>query len=329
MVSVGVSADTESSAALGAETGDGTSAAFAFGPELAQLVVVALWASTFIVTKATLVHVSPLAFIFVRFGLMTLLAFGVLLVRRPSGHRGIRRADWGRFLLAGLSGYTLYQLGFVFSLANTSPFSSSLLIALVPLFTILILTAAGERPPARAWLGVAVAVSGVGLFLTDKLGGGDGNFRGDLLSLGAAVSFAVYGIANRRLVAAYPPETYTAYTVLAGTVPLLLISTPAALAQDWGRVSIAGWVGLIYMVIFPVYVAYMLWNFAIARRGAAAATSFSLLVPVVSGALSALIFAERFGPLKILGAALVLAGLVIVRTRRRAPKLKLDESRSP
>ncbi len=111
---------------------------------------------------------------------------------------------------------------------------------------------------------------------------------------------------------AYPPEAYTAYALLAGTIPLLIISTPAALAQNWGAVSVWGWVAIIYMVVLPVYVAYMLWNWAIARRGAAAATSFSLLVPILSGILSALLFGEEFGIAKLLGAACVLAGLLVI-----------------
>jgi drug/metabolite transporter (DMT)-like permease len=61
----------------------------------------------------------------------------------------------------------------------------------------------------------------------------------------------------------------------------------------------------------------MLWNWAIARRGAAAATSFSLLVPIASGSLSAWWFAEQFDLIKLLGAALVLAGLAIIRTPTR------------
>ncbi len=289
------------------------------GPELAQLTVVALWASTFIVTKAAFAEVSALAFTFARFAAMTLLAFAVLLVRRRGPERRVRRADWGRFALAGLSGYTFYQLGFVLGLDRTSPFSSSLLIAMVPLFTVLILALAGESTPRRGWIGLGIAVVGVVLFLADKRGEA-GTLLGDGLSLGAAVAFAVYGIVNRPLVAAYPPETYTAYTVLTGSVPLLLIAAPDAAAQDWGAVSVQGWLGIAYMVVLPVYVAYMLWNWAIARRGVAAATSFSLLVPVVSGALSALVFAEGFGLTKLLGAALVLGGLVVVRTRPKAPR---------
>jgi drug/metabolite transporter (DMT)-like permease len=47
-----------------------------------------------------------------------------------------------------------------------------------------------------------------------------------------------------------------------------------------------------------------------------------LLVPVVSGLLSALAFAEGFPPIKLLGAALVLTGLVVLRRRtaERTPR---------
>src|SRR3954464_3178044 len=94
----------------------------AIGPELGQLVVVGLWASTFIVTKAAFAEVSPLAFVFVRFALMTALAFAVLAARRRAWR--VRRSDLPRFFVAGMAGYTFYQLGFVLGLERTSPFAS-------------------------------------------------------------------------------------------------------------------------------------------------------------------------------------------------------------
>jgi len=289
----------------------------AVGPELAQLVVVGLWASTFIVTKHAFAELTPLAFAFVRFGLMIALAFAVLAARGRSW--GIGKSDLPHFALAGLTGYTLYQLGFLLGLERTSPFSSSLLIATVPLFTVIILAIRGERTAPRGWLGLAVALVGVVIFLSDQWRrGAPGTLLGDALSVGAAVAFALYGVVNRPLVRDYPPETYTAYTLLAGGIPLMLVSAPAALAQDWGAVSVLGWLEIVYMVVLPVYVAYMLWNWAIARRGAAAATSFSLLVPIASGALSAWLFGERFSWFKLIGAGLVLAGLMIIRTPAKA-----------
>ena len=293
----------------------GIDVVFRFGPELAQLTVVMLWASTFVVAKAAFSEVSPLAFLFARFVIMVALAFAVLLVLQRGAGRWVERSDWGLFVLAGLTGYTLYQLGFILGLSRTSPFSSSLLIAMVPLFTVLILAVMGEPTPLQGWVGLGVALVGVALFLLEKRGASAGTLLGDVLSIGAAVAFAIYGIITRPLVRKYPAETYTAWSVLAGTVPLLLVSLPDAMRQDWQTVSLAGWSSIVYLAIFPFYIAYILWNYAIARRGVAKASSFGLLVPIVAGLLSAIFVGEPFGPLKLLGAGLVLTGLVIVRTR--------------
>jgi len=283
-------------------------------PELALLCVVLVWASTFVLTKQAFQEISPLAFAFARFAGITALAFFVL-----GWSVGVGRASWTiwrgdlvRFGVVGVCGYTLYQLGFVLGLDRTSPFSSSLLISTVPLVTIVGLTLLGERSPLRAWLGVAVALTGTLVFVIDKLGT-PGSLQGDLLSLGSAVSFATYGILNRPLVRRYATATYTAYTVLAGAVPLLIISLPAALAQDWRGVSAGSWVVVVYMIVLPVYVAYMVWNWAIAHRGAAVASSFTLLTPLVSGVLSALTFGEAFEPPKLVGAGLVLLGLLLLQ----------------
>ena len=290
-------------------------AGFQFGPELAQLTVVLLWSSTFVVAKAAFAQLSPLAFIFARFLLMIVLAFTVLLLRRRGAERAVERSDWGRFLLAGLTGYTLYQLGFVLGLDRTSPFSSSLLIAMTPLFTLIILAVLGEPTSRLAWLGLVVALVGVVIFLLDKRDVATGTMVGDLLSIGAAMAFALYGVVTRPLVRKYPTETYTAWSVLAGAVPLLLVSLPAAIAQPWVALSTDVWLSIVYLAIFPVYIAYILWNWAISRRGIATASSFGLLVPIASGVLSAIFFGEAFGPAKLLGAVLVLAGLGIVRLR--------------
>jgi drug/metabolite transporter (DMT)-like permease len=291
----------------------------AFLPELALLLTVTLWASTFIVTKDAFTHFDVMAFIFVRFGLMTVMAFVILAIvrsRAPDTQSLPRRADLARYAGAGLAGFTVYQLGFNLGLDRTSVFSASLLVSTSPLFTILILTLIGERPPAAAWIGVAVAVVGVTIFLSDKQGGGHST-AGDLLCIMAAVAFGLYGVINRPLVAGYPAVTYTAWTLLFGGVPLMLAGVPAVADQDWGALTSRSWLAVIYMVIFPVYIAYMLWNFGIARRGAAIATSFGLLVPVFAGILSALIYDETFGPRKLIGAALVLGGLLFIRVGPR------------
>ena len=79
--------------------------------------------------------------------------------------------------------------------------------------------------------------------------------------------------------------------------------------------SLGSWIVVAYMIALPVYLAYIVWNWAIARRGAAAASSFTLLVPIVSGVLSVLTFGEAFDFPKLVGTGLVLVGLLALQRR--------------
>ena len=170
-----------------------------FGPELAQLTVVMLGLD-FRRGQGGLRRGEP-----ARLSLSPLRDYGHARLRRVAGPATWRRplvdrSDWGLVALAGLTGCTLYQLGFILGLSRTSPFSSSLLIAMVPLFTVLILAVMGEPTPLQGWVGLGVALVGVALFLLDKRGASAGTLLGDLLSIGAAISFATYGIITRPLV---------------------------------------------------------------------------------------------------------------------------------
>lgn len=286
-------------------------------PELVLGGVVLIWASTFVITKDALNDFTPFSFIFARFSLIIIIALGVLGFQ--SLRRGwrrmwlVERSDIPRFISAGMLGYCLYQLGFTVGLDHTSPFSSSLLIAMVPLFTLVIAAIMGERYPAAAWIGVIVAVIGVVVFLMDRQAGG--SLLGNALSAGAAVSFASYGLVNRPLVSKYPFATVAAYTTALGSTPLLLISIGDARSQDWGALVASQWLMLLYMAIFPIYLVYIGYNWVISQRGITA-TSAGLLVPVVSGVFSLIFFDESFGPLKLGAAAVVLGGLVLIQRSR-------------
>ncbi len=303
-----------------------------FLPEIILGGVVLIWASTFVITKDALNDFTPFSFIFGRFSVILLLAFAVLTAQ--SFRRGFRamwhvdRADLPRFVAAGVSGYTLYQMGFTFGLDHTSPFSSSLLIAMVPLFTLVIASALGERYPLGAWLGVLIAVVGVVVFLLDRQTAGS-TLLGNTLSAGAAIAFASYGLINRPLVRKYPPTTVSAYTTLIGTTPLILLSIGDVRAQEWSTLGAGHWLMLVYMGVFPIYLVYIGYNWVISQRGVTA-TSAGLVVPVVSGILSVVFIGESFGLLKIGGALIVLLGLLLIqRTNMRLAKQLRQEAMLP
>jgi drug/metabolite transporter (DMT)-like permease len=63
--------------------------------------------------------------------------------------------------------------------------------------------------------------------------------------------------------------------------------------------------------------AYTIWGWAIQRRGVARTALFLYLIPVITGVLSMFFLGESFGVIKVLGALLVLGGVLLARTEIR------------
>ncbi len=224
-------------------------------PELAIASVVLIWSTTWIAMKDALTVFDPRSFMTSRFVVITALAWIVLLVR-PGGNRSFRieRADRPRLILGAAIGYATYQLCSVFALDHSSVFTISLLVALVPLFTMVMMFLMGEALPAYGWLGLGIAIVGVVVFLSDKRQSGD-SLLGAMLSLGAAVSFAAYGLINRPLVGRYRSDVLAAWQLLIGTLPMIAVGAIPVAEQEWSGVSLRIWLGLVFVIIFPVYVA--------------------------------------------------------------------------
>jgi drug/metabolite transporter (DMT)-like permease len=273
------------------------------------------WGLSYGLTKRAFQEWRPLPFTATRFVAMAAVAAVVLALqgrlRLPFG------PDAPRFARAGLFGFALYQLGFILGLDRTSAFSSTLLLATgFPLFSLLFLRLGGvETVTRRQWAGVGLAAIGIGLFVGAKTGGprlADARL-GDLLSLAAAASFALYGIVTKPLAARYPPSTVLAGSLLLGSPPLILLGFWSSVPQDWGRISVTGWGIWAYAVVVPVYLAYTWWTAAIADRGVAAIAPYALLVPVAGGLFAWLWLGERLTVVQGIGTGMALLGLALGR----------------
>lgn len=291
-----------------------------YGPDLAALLVVTIWGTSFGFQKVALEEFDPFAFTFLRYLGMLGLGWGVMLWRRSRSHPvAVMGADLPRLAGVGVLGYTLYIPLSTVALSYTTAFSNALLITTAPLFAALLLRILGrERMTRGQAAAMLVSFVGVLVFLSEKVQIGlRAASLGDLISLVAAFFFAAYTVASRPLVARYPVPAVMAYTLTIGAIPLLLLAWPASLAQDWTRVSVSGWTGLAWAIVVPVYIAWTIWGWVLARIGVARTAVFMYLVPIVGGIASWLLFGEDFGALKLVGGVLILGGLALAR--RQAP----------
>lgn len=279
----------------------------------AMLLVTLIWAVNNVTSKIALAQFAPLAFVLARLALATGAVFPVVALRGRLV--APERGDWPLVALVGALGFAFYNALFILGLDRTSAFSVALLLSLGPVFTLLFASLLGiERIGPVQWAGVVVAVLGVAVFVSDKLVGQQAfSPSGDAIVVLAAACFAAYNLASRPLVARYGPDVASAWTLLAGFVVLVPICWNAAAGQEWGAIDPAAWAALAYAAVFSLLLAYVMWTWAIARRGVGRTTPYLFLLPMVTGALSAILTGERFGPGKIAGAALILVGTAVVR----------------
>ena len=156
------------------------------------LFVTIVWGTTFISSKLLLAAFTPLEIMTFRF----VIAWTVLLLLsphpiRPKGLRGELP-----FLGAGLTGLTLYFILENTALEYTLASNVGIIISAAPMFSALLLWAFHRtgRPRPTFFLGFFIAMSGIALI---SLAGGEGldmDPLGNLLTLGAALCWGLYGV---------------------------------------------------------------------------------------------------------------------------------------
>src|SRR5262245_62842444 len=289
-------------------------------PDLLAVSAVVNWGLSYGLPNLAFAEWPPLAFTAPWFFAMDVIAVAVLV---SQGRLGVPFGpDFARFAGGGFLGFTLYQLGFVLGLDRTSAFSSALLLSTIPLFSLLFLRiGAVEVVGRRQWTGVGIATIGIVLFVWAKKAGPSlGEARlGDLLSLGAAASFALYGIVSKPLTMTYPASTVLAGSLLLGSLPLMSLGLVESPLPALTTISAGGWTVWAYSVVFPVYLGYTWWTAAIAARGVGAMAPYVLLVPLVGGLFALLWLGEGLTALQIVGAGLTLTGLAVARDWIRRP----------
>jgi drug/metabolite transporter (DMT)-like permease len=287
--------------------------------ELGLVGMVTIWGLNFAVVKSAFLSFELLGFNALRHVLASL--FLLLVLWRLGGVGWPARRDWQRIVLLGAVGNIAYQMAFIYGLDRTRAGNAALMLALIPIF--LLLAEDRGTTPKRAWMGAFVSIAGVALVSGSSLRlEGVDTLIGDLILVGAAAVWAAYTTGAKPLIGVYGPLRTTAYTLWVGSVGLVLVGIPALVRQDWGAVSGWAWGELLFSSVLSIGVAYLLWYRGVQRLGGPRTAVFSNLTPVVALLAGALWLGERLTPASVLGASMVVGGILLVRRREMpAPPL--------
>jgi len=205
---------------------------------------------------------------------------------------------------------------------------TSLIIASVPLWLLLMRLAVGERPDSLGSLALVVGFAGIVLLVSP--GGDTGSIGFLLLTVLASVMWALGSFLSPRLPLPGDALVTTGYQMLAGGLVLLPIGLLAASAADLdpSDYSARSWFGLAYLIVFGSIVGYTAYAWLLANAPIGQVSTYAYVNPVVAIALGALVLDEAITVRILVGAALILVSVAVV-LRREAPSARRARSAEP
>jgi drug/metabolite transporter (DMT)-like permease len=282
-------------------------------PYATLCIVILFWSGNFIVGRAVNGVIPPFTLALVRWS-------GALAILLPFAWRQLR-ADrqrllphWKAVLLLGLTGVAAFN-AFIYSGLQFTTASNGLLLqaaipALVLLFNRLFF---GDRAPALQIFGVTLSMSGVATIVLRgdlaALARLTLNF-GDFLVMCGVVCWALY-TALLRLRPDCHPASFLTVTFAIGAAAMAPFAA-MELADGFSiplRFDVLG--AFAYVALFPSLIAYVLYNAAVKRLGAAPAGQMITLMPLFGAGLAAILLGEPLFRFHIAGMILILGGIVL------------------
>lgn len=291
-------------------------------PELALLLAVVIWGLNVPLLKSVLAVLHPHVVNALRMTLSTVVlgAFYYQEQRsQPQGFLAPMRQHGRAIFGLGMLGYVLYMYLFVAGLHGTHAGTAALIMASSPFWTSLFSHLSGiEHLHGRAWLGLMVLLAGamvVVLAGSKTVDFDRTTLPGNLLMLGSAMAWGASTTLSRPVVRHVSPMALTFFAALTGLPFLILLALPLFPAVDWSQVTGKAWLVLLYSGSLSTGVAVALWNVGIRHTGTAQTAAWGNLTPFVALVCSVLLLDEPITLVQVLGGALILTGLAVMRRK--------------
>jgi drug/metabolite transporter (DMT)-like permease len=270
-----------------------------------------VWGFNWTAMKVAIAEVAPLTFRTLCLAAGSTVLFAVL---KASGQPlAIPRSQWRRLVLIAFFTITCWNVLVVFGLRLIPSGRAAILAYTMPAWAIpLSVWFLGERMSARKVVGLALGMAGMALLLAQEFTSLAGAPLGALMVLGAAGTWAIGTLLQKKFPVQAPVAALTAWMMLIGGIP---IYAGALLLEDWralGDVSLVPALAVAYNVLLSFAWAHWAW-IKLATSVSVTTFSLSMLMTPVVGVISGMLFlGERPGWLELSALALVLGCLVTV-----------------
>ena len=291
------------------------------------ILVAAIWGIASPVIKYTLGGIDPLPFLTIRFFISSLVAVPILIFRKTNI---FKKDHFKKVLIFGFLASTV-ALGLLFAgLERTTVLNASFITLTSPL----LITTAGviylkERVTKKEKTGMSIALIGsLILIIQPILAGGlsSGQVLGNILILGYLLTHTVSVIyAKRNLREHVNPIDLANIMFVIGFITLLPLTIYFYGSETLTYVinlNSSYILGILYMALISGSLAYYLWIKAQKTIEVGEAALFGYLNPIFATPLAVFWLGESFTPIFILGAVIIITGVVIAEYKPGIKKVR-------
>ena len=264
--------------------------------------------------------ISPIAL----FGLRSLgagLLFWLIAYFLPK--EKVDKKDFGKILMASLLGFFLTQVTFLMAIPDITPMDCSIVSSLSPIYTMFIAAYVLKEPiTLRKAGGVAISFFGIIYLIMNSVTGTGGTIEtswvGILLMIANSLSFSLYLGLFKPVITKYSVITFMKWIFLFAT----LFSFPWTVSElrtfDYSLLTSTYLSELAFLIICSTFITYFLIPLGQKRIRPTLVSMYSYVQPIIAIVISIWVGMDTLSWQKLLAAAMVFGGVVLVNYSRSA-----------
>ena len=235
----------------------------------------------------------------------------------------VDKKDFGKILMASLLGFFLTQVTFLMAIPDITPMDCSIVSSLSPIYTMFIAAYVLKEPiTLRKAGGVAISFFGIIYLIMNSVTGTGGTIEtswvGILLMIANSLSFSLYLGLFKPVITKYSVITFMKWIFLFAT----LFSFPWTISElrtfDYSLLTNTYLSELAFLIVCSTFITYFLIPLGQKRIRPTLVSMYSYVQPIIAIVISIWVGMDTLSWQKLLAAAMVFGGVVLVNYSRSA-----------
>lgn len=235
----------------------------------------------------------------------------------------VEKKDYGKILMASMLGFFLTQVTFLMAIPDITPMDCSIVSSLSPIYTMFIAAYALKEPiTLRKASGVVISFLGIIYLILNSVTGTGSmvqtSWKGILLMILNSLSFSLYLGFFKPVITKYSVITFMKWIFLFATVFSFPLAAREIVTFDYGQLTGTYLSELAFLIVCSTFITYFLIPFGQKRIRPTLVSMYSYVQPIIAILISIWVGMDALSWQKVLAAAMVFGGVILVNYSRSA-----------